>query len=858
MKKPIMLTCGALVSLTMLFVDTATPVSFVHSTYAQEINTDNVTIDSIKQDLLENEPINAEQLRQVPDDLLMTYSHEAASNPLVTNEAEHIKAIYELIANYTPSLGLVIGEDYDAYNRVVDAITDQASFTADQLKAVESTELLDKYRETMSNNGDNVGETIIAIEPWIQSEIEAYEMREAEAQNSEEIVTEETEAENETNSSNDESLTDSAGDSELESEESNQVDDSTEQLEQLSREIIGQTPITMEQLSAIPNDTLKELLQVPLESEEDFRYIFNQLLLSSPEVFQSEIREIRSTLVEAHQLNPDSLNQLVTDEELLWSKWEVEEQMGEDYEQLALDLVDTYQVERDTDTTLKYSSDAIRSMLIQQTPMTPEQLNQITDEQLKATLPEQADELVISDAFNQLVSDVPEVFESEVQRFTDALTVQEPLLDSNSLKANVSAIDLLWTEYQVWHEDSQENIPRMAEVLIENYDVLPGELIDASDSSQSISDSQEQSDVDESSSDERIASEIVQDYAWRTKLIQETPIIQSQLDLFSDDELVDATDSLNESPTAVLLYDALVEQYPERFTSEINRIKEELKEYSIDLPSLENKITDDQLLWREYEIYLREGQEDLEVLSEDLINTYGSDIVDNSTQYNDVKEQLVSNTPMTEEQFGQFSNETIFDYVSRLSSDDVKGLFDQLAKDFPEVFEEEAIKLREQLVDQTNIDADSLGDVTDATLLWQAYHVMHQSEENITIHEVDSKLLLNQLVENDIVGVMESESESEKTDSEPTIKTDTRTGVEVNPGNEPKNSQNTELTPGANASFPELSSESSSIESQSSEPASEERNLPLTGERSPWFYIIAGGAILVVALLLLLSGRRRK
>ncbi len=848
-----MLTCGALVSLTMLFADTVTPVSFVQPTYAQEndMNTHNAEIDEIKQKLLNNEPINAEQLRQVPDDMLMTYVDGAKSNPLVTNEEEEIKAIYELIANYIPSLGLVIGEDYEAYQRVVDAITNQSAFTEDELKAVESKQLLEKYREIMSQNGENVGQTITTIEPWIQSEIEAYKLRETEYENSENF-----EIEDEEMSSENESLNE-------ESEDLDQSEGNSAQLEQFSEEIVNNTPITLEQLSAIPETKLTELLESSQGIETDYHALFDQLFMESPEIFRDDLREIKTTLVEDYQLNPQSLDQLITDDQLLWLKWEIEEQMGEDYEQLALELVNQYQVERDTDTTLKYSSDAIRSMLIQETPITQEQLTQITDEELKSTLPENSNELVISDVFNQLVREVPEAFEPDVQRFVDAMTVQEPLLDSESLQENVSATDLLWTEYQVWHEDSQENIPRLAEVLIENYQVQPGTQALSSDQDQDLSQSQEnsESDIDESSSEELSASEIVQDNQWRSLLIEETPMIQSQLDLFTDEELVEAASELENLQTTALLYDQLVAQYPERFAPEIERIKEALKQNSIDLAALENEMTDLDILWSEYETYLQEGQEDLEVFSKNLIEKYGTDVVDNTVQINDVKEQLLSETPMTEEQFGQFSEETITNYAKEVPSNDARELFDRLAKDFPEVFGEEATKLREALIEQTDINNRALSEVTDISLLWQAYQIVHQSEEINTYQDINVEVLLNQLVENGLVDNIDSVSNSAESSSDSSVKIDSRTGVEANSGNETKNSQSTELTPGANASFPELSSESSSEDSQTSESTestAEQEDLPLTGERSPWFYFIAGIGILAIALFLLLSGRRRK
>lgn len=930
MKKIIILSCSALLSMSLLAP--SLPINSTQMVQAQEtVSQPNAELDTVKEGLITTQPINEEQLRQVPEEFLLNYYNEAMADPALADNQAVYTAVYESIANDNPQLNLVVGEDYEAYSRVVEAITGATSWTPEDLRKVESTALLTEYRSAMAASGDVVSSAVESLTPWIEEQILAYDERQAafeaslqESSSEEsESVSEEVPAEG---SSTDESApeestaeesqpisesvsqpgeeTSSQSESTPENEDTTSGEETSESsveesqptvdIETVRQGLIDGTPMTETQAASLTPEMLANYISATPQTPEEYTNLFDSLVANQPELFQTQLDEIKNVLINDLHLNADSLLQTMSDSQLLWlNNQVVTENGGANYEQLASIIVNDYQVIQETDTTLRYTSEEIRNLLIGSTPITQEQLDQITDEQLKAVLPEQANQLDAATLYNDLITNYPDVFAAEAARFVEALTVTNQLLDPTSLQENVTTPELLWAEYNVWLEDSQENMQRLSEVLIQDYQVAPAEVAssDESESSETTesdttseestpTEESETTETDESASSEesseQTAAEVVEENNWRQDLIGNTPIITAQLETFTDEELVQASQTA-ESPEVSLeaLYNQLVSNYPERFQSEITRFQENLTAEGIDTTALSELMTNQELLWAEYQVYLENGTENFEALANQLVEQYGEEIVteEESEPAADpaaLKEELLASTPLTSDQADQLTAEQYEYYAGFVTEGtSITDVYTQIVTDHPELIQPATDAIREELVNQGNVTPESLDQVHDITLIWQVYEVNNQTQTT-NIEETNIEVLTQYLVENNNVQVNQeastetssevSSEQSSQESTDPSISASTRSGVEENQGNDPQNGQSTELSPGANASFPDLSSEeeSSSVSVEITSSVEENDNLPATGERSSWIYIVLGIVIAIVAVLLIRSGNKKK
>lgn len=928
MRKQIIFSCSALLSLTLLV--SSLPVSFMQVTHAQETEialNDEVTI--IKEKLSDLQPINREQLKEIPDDKLIAYYHEALAKPELVDEEAMWRAVYDAIVQNFPTIALVKGEDYDAYVCVIDALTQATNWSVADLRKVDGVTLLKEYRALMQANANDVTATVQAIMPFVEKEMQDYDERQKESdaaepeepseelpdEVNEEVISEEIpgdgaidESVSEVNPEQDPGA--ESTESSVSSEESASVP--AIDIEQVRQGLIEVTPITQDQAAALTPKILEPYLTEVPQTQEDYESLYNLLVTEHADIFRGQLDEIKNQLFNTYQLNPNSLTALVSDEQLLWLNKEVStDVLAPNYEQLVKTLVEVYQVTQDTDTTLRYTIKEIRNLLIRNTPITQEQLNGITDDEIKSLLPEQADELDSTKLFNDLLINYTDIFAAEITYLIDALTVTNKLLDPASLQANVTSEALLWAEYQVWLEDSQENIPRLAQVLVDNYQVTPitieestsSESESAVESSQEVSSSDVNasseissevvvsSDVSVSSSSESVAlpesqstpesvassdesqestitpAEIVTKNKWRESLINETPMTQNQLDTFTDEELVATSEKILEPVAFDLFFNQLVQDYPDRFQAEVSRMKEALAANYIDTNVLSTMLSDVDLLWEEFDVYVSEGKEDFAALATRLLDLYGDAIENKAARLAVTKEKLLKETPMTQEQLNQFTDETLMAYIEMLGTNEgMVDLYNKISQDYPDVFKSQADILRESLVREGHVSEDSLKQVNNNTLLWQAYQVVNQSTEVTTIQNVNITVLTNYLVEQNIVTqVVSSETQSSQSQASQSqssesssIKASTRAGIEANQGTERASSKNTELTPGANASLPKLSSESSSsISSSSSAQIKKKDDLPGTGERTNWLYAMSGVILIVAAMSILVIGRNK-
>lgn len=317
----------------------------------------------------------------------------------------------------------------------------------------------------------------------------------------------------------------------------------------------------------------------------------------------------------------------------------------------------------------------IRSALIQSTPITQEQLDQLDNQEL-INLVEEGNQqgYDIAWAFNQLIESHPDIFESEVNRFRTAL-VEEYHLNQDELSA-VPAVELLWAEYQVFlNNNHSEDMATLAGVIQGNYGVSTDEEDSSSEESEESEEGNEfeqaiaeLTDITEDQLAQFNAEELEpfkltaangeynQDVmkAVRNQIIQlnpgvftgeqvqsvaeevhaaliaSTPILQEQLDQLDNAELITVVGEGNRQGYDIgWTFNSLVENYPELFESEVNRFRTTLVEdYHLNEEEL-LAVNATDLLWAEYQAFLDNQQvEDMEALALTLQEDYGVSVIE--------------------------------------------------------------------------------------------------------------------------------------------------------------------------------------------------------------------------------------
>lgn len=317
----------------------------------------------------------------------------------------------------------------------------------------------------------------------------------------------------------------------------------------------------------------------------------------------------------------------------------------------------------------------IRSALIQSTPITQEQLDQLDNQEL-INLVEEGNQqgYDIAWAFNQLIESHPDIFESEVNRFRTAL-VEEYHLNQDELSA-VPAVELLWAEYQVFlNNNHSEDMATLAGVIQGNYGVSTDEEDSSSEESEESEEGNEfeqaiaeLTDITEDQLAQFNAEELEpfkltaangeynQDVmkAVRNQMIQlnpgvftgeqvqsvaeevhaaliaSTPILQEQLDQLDNAELITVVGEGNRQGYDIgWTFNSLVENYPELFESEVNRFRTTLVEdYHLNEEEL-LAVNATDLLWAEYQAFLDNQQvEDMEALALTLQEDYGVSVIE--------------------------------------------------------------------------------------------------------------------------------------------------------------------------------------------------------------------------------------
>lgn len=115
---------------------------------------------TLKQELLEQEPIDEAQLSQVSEEDLRDYYEQA-----VQEDAESVtSAVYFKIAqNYTDLQLITDQTQYEQYKTALKTVLDESGFTADQLKNVQPSELITKFLQASAEYPDDPAQQVASF-----------------------------------------------------------------------------------------------------------------------------------------------------------------------------------------------------------------------------------------------------------------------------------------------------------------------------------------------------------------------------------------------------------------------------------------------------------------------------------------------------------------------------------------------------------------------------------------------------------------------------------------------------------------------------------------------------------------------
>lgn len=129
----------------------------------------------IKDMLTDYEPINLEQLLEIPDSVLVTY-YALASQNQDYKESDRIHVVYEALAVQYPDLELLKGEEYAEYLDLSQEIIRQSKWTFPLLNTAVPRQILVWYYELGLKEGRD-GDAWIQFLNRIQSAYDSYQVR---------------------------------------------------------------------------------------------------------------------------------------------------------------------------------------------------------------------------------------------------------------------------------------------------------------------------------------------------------------------------------------------------------------------------------------------------------------------------------------------------------------------------------------------------------------------------------------------------------------------------------------------------------------------------------------------------------
>lgn len=212
-------------------------------------------------------------------------------------------------------------------------------------------------------------------------------------------------------------------------------------------------------------------------------------------------------------------------------------------------------------------------------------------------------------------------------------------------------------------------------------------------------------------------------------MLEATPITESQFQQIPEEAWLEYTDRVNNGggdPGTAFSW--ALRDYPEVFEPVVNEYRRALTEnFYLDEASLET-ISDQELLWHEYSVWLTAGgQEDLETLAERLVEEHDVEVQEDEAETDplpQIKTAMIEATPITSDQFDAIPREQWIEYTDVINEEggDPSTAYNWALRDFPDVFAQTIQYIREKLVNEFNLDQASLTEkVSDEELLWEEY-----------------------------------------------------------------------------------------------------------------------------------------
>lgn len=632
MKKILFVSASALalgtVSTNVNYLGDAFGVTQASIVYAQELTPEEeAQVSQIKDMLAGLEPVNLEQLLNVSDQDLLTYFKDASAAS--TDSAVIYKDVYDSIATDYSGLGLLTGENYDAYRRATEAIVAGSSYTFSDLNTALPSDILAWYQTEFANNEQNVEATVAAILPQITEARDAYierrDAREAEAPEETSEVPEEDSSEEEIPSEDapeEDNSEETTPEEETPSEETPEESDSTEvpvtDLESMKASLVEYTFITEAGLTYFDETVLNTYLPIAVEnnfSAESALVIQDRLVSESPDLFTA-------------------------------------------------DQVQTV-------------ANKVRAAAVAETPMLPAQAEEIPNEALLAyNKVINTSENGVEYLFNRSIEDYPEAFADEADRFRTLLN-EEYQLNAEDL-AVVPDVSLIWEEYYTYLQaGGAEDFQELAAVMEAKYEVSREE---------ESSESESESETEETALDGFKAAVVSQTDVTNDQLAalgDET--LQATIDTFGFD-IEDTTEG-----NAVGFRRMLITYYPDNFTSEqVNSEANLLRETSVNMTPMTMDIANqipsgDFLAWNREAIDA--GGNDMTYPFQRAVEEYPDLFTDLVIQ---AKSDLVGNTALTQAQVDQMKViDLLFANFSAEGEVDYAAAEQHLRELYPAVFESE-------------------------------------------------------------------------------------------------------------------------------------------------------------------------
>lgn len=357
----------------------------------------------------------------------------------------------------------------------------------------------------------------------------------------------------------------------------------------------------------------------------------------------------------------------------------------------------------------------------------------------------------------------------------------------------------------------------------------------------------------------------------KTDLIEKSPLTQDQLAQLSDETLAEYQKvAEGQEQPYIRVYNMIVEDYPQMFEEQIEEIVNQWHaEFGVSPEDVRNNVSNTNILWSDYVNHQSDSGAEYDLLKD--LAEYGVTIPDNSSEEKTIPEEpettqtpftaetlrdyLIAYTPLTSTQFDQLDIDALLPFANQALANSetvAEDIYNNAYSTQTAVFTPEVNRIRQSLIDQHLVDANSLNTISDPQLLWVEYRIWQENNGNENF-----KQLAQYLIANYPVKPASQEPES-------TVETSAESSVQSNnfvesASNSSAESAQTELTPGASISNVSVESSEQSQHvtvTSSTDTEKDQESLPKTGEASNWWLIAIVVIIAAVSAYLIYTGRK--